>query len=106
MRGRACEDAVERIFLSVPGCNTKRNALDYYHSSEIDLIVSNERHPDGLDLWWAKGDQPTLLPSTVRLTGEFFDEVTTRPVPVDLGALRALRRSPCAWTFTPGSPSA
>ncbi|WP_433754526.1 restriction endonuclease [Nocardia sp. CA-135398] len=50
VRGRACEDAVEQIFRSVPGCKTKRNALDYYHSSEIDLIVSNERRQDGLRL--------------------------------------------------------
>ena len=30
----------------------------------------------------------------VRLSGDFFDEVTQHPVPLDLGALRALRGSP------------
>lgn len=48
------------------------------------------------DLWWADADpsQPSLLPSTVRLSDEFYREVTEHPVPLDLGALRALRGSP------------
>lgn len=48
------------------------------------------------DLWWADSDpsQPSLLPSTVRLSDEFYREVTEHPVPLDLGALRALRGSP------------
>lgn len=47
------------------------------------------------DLWWAEREpaQASVLPSTVRLSGEFFDEVTKHPVPLDLGALRALRGS-------------
>ena len=48
------------------------------------------------DLWWADTDpdKPALLPSSVRLSGEFFREVTEHPVPLDLRALRALRGSP------------
>lgn len=44
------------------------------------------------DLWWAdrRPDQPVLLPSTVRLSAEFYEEVTRHPVPLDVGALRAL----------------
>jgi hypothetical protein len=47
------------------------------------------------DLWWSEKnpDEPTLLPSTVRLSSEFFREVTEHPVPLDLNALRALRGS-------------
>lgn len=47
-------------------------------------------------LWSARSDDvdaPTLFPSMVRLSGDFFDEVTDHPVPIDLGALRALRGS-------------
>jgi hypothetical protein len=33
------------------------------------------------------------MPSVVRLSAEFFQEVTKHPVPLDLGALRALRGS-------------
>lgn len=48
------------------------------------------------DLWWADANpgQPALLPSSVRLSDEFYREVTEHPVPLDLGALRALRGSP------------
>ena len=48
------------------------------------------------DLWWAgrNPEHPTLMPSTVRLSADFFNEVVTRPVPVDVKALRALRGSP------------
>lgn len=51
------------------------------------------------DLWWdpkAHPDQLGLLPSTVTLGVEFFAEITDRPIPVDLSALRALKRSPLA----------
>lgn len=47
------------------------------------------------DLWWSEKnpDEPTLMPSVVNLSREFFDEVTQHPVPLDLGVLRALRGS-------------
>ena len=48
------------------------------------------------DLWQSKRDDPDaepLFPSTVRLSGDFYDEVINHPVPVDIGALRALRGS-------------
>jgi hypothetical protein len=47
------------------------------------------------DLWWTDKDpnQPALMPSVVRLSAEFFEEVTKHPVPLDVGALRALRGS-------------
>ncbi|MFI8977316.1 replication protein RepA [Nocardia asteroides] len=49
------------------------------------------------DLWWSGSGpdkQRSLMPSTVRLSQDFYDEVTTHPVPLDLNALRALRGSP------------
>lgn len=50
------------------------------------------------DLWWSDSDrnagQRSLLPSTVRLSAEFFEHITSSPVPVSLDALRALRGSP------------
>ena len=48
------------------------------------------------DLWHTHRDDPRaepLFPSTVRLSGDFYDEVVNHPVPVDIGALRALRGS-------------
>ncbi len=48
------------------------------------------------DLWWTTDgkDQPSLMPSTVRLSQEFFDECVQHPVPVDMGTLSKLRTSP------------
>jgi len=52
------------------------------------------------DLWWdtKSPEQPALAlwQSTVNLSAEFFEEIIRRPVPLDLGILRALRRSPMA----------
>lgn len=50
LRGRACEAAVAHMFQSVPGCETELNALDYFGSSEVDLIVSNDQLQRGLRL--------------------------------------------------------
>jgi hypothetical protein len=40
-----------------------------------------------------------LLPSTVTLGQEFFESALRSPIPVDLRALQALRRSPLALDF-------
>jgi hypothetical protein len=47
------------------------------------------------ELWWSNRDphQPALLPSYVKLTEEFFREVTESPVPISIPALRALKGS-------------
>lgn len=50
-------------------------------------------------LWWdavGQPDQKTLWKSTITLSEEFFKEVTDRPIPIDLRALKALKRSPLA----------
>ncbi len=49
-----------------------------------------------VDLWWdpKKPDQAAVFGSTVRLTEPFFEEIVRRPVPVDMRALRALKKSP------------
>ncbi|MDA8332307.1 MAG: replication protein RepA [Candidatus Dormibacteraeota bacterium] len=50
------------------------------------------------DLWWdpRNPDQDTLWESSVTLTREFFGEITRRPVPVDMDALRSIKDSPMA----------
>ncbi len=54
-------------------------------ATDYDLFISNK---PGLQ------EQLYLIPSYVRLSAEFFDEVTTRPVPVSMDALRLLKGSP------------
>jgi len=52
---------------------------------------------DDKDLWWNPSDQTgTLWQSHVTLSDRFFDAITDRPIPVDMRALSALRRSPLA----------
>lgn len=52
----------------------------------------------GYTLWWdtkAPG-QSMLWGSSVRLDRDFFEAITANPVPVDMRALKALKRSPLA----------
>jgi len=57
------------------------------------LVIAGEH-----ELWWSPGDpaqQPSWRSRFV-LGSEFFDEITRSAVPVDLRALRLLKRSPLA----------
>jgi hypothetical protein len=49
-------------------------------------------------LWWhAKDpDQAALWKSTVTLSEQFYREITEHPIPVDMRAIKALKRSPLA----------
>lgn len=53
---------------------------------------------DKYELWWSpkEPNQAALWQSNVTLNPTFFREVTTYPVPIDLRALKALKRSPLA----------
>jgi Plasmid encoded RepA protein len=59
------------------------------------------RIASGADLWWdpKAPNQAALWQSKVTLSPDFFAEIVRRPVPVDMAALRALRRSPLALDF-------
>jgi hypothetical protein len=75
-------------------------------SSAISLRYSDKALDAGLgfnladeySLWWnpKSPDQLPLWKSTVTLGSKFFREITERPVPIDLRALKALKRSPMA----------
>lgn len=49
-------------------------------------------------LWWHPKDpeQAGLWKSTVTLSERFFNEITDRPVPIDMRAVKALKQSPMA----------
>jgi len=53
---------------------------------------------DKATLWWTpqQPDQAALWESSVVLSERFFNEITENPVPIDLRALKALKRSPLA----------
>lgn len=81
-----------------------RNQAERLFQASLSVQWENEQGSGGgrmgvastYQLWKANDDpnQASLFPSVVRLSGDFFDEVTQHPVPLDLGALRALRGSP------------
>ena len=62
------------------------------------VALRGHRIVDAADLWWEPKDpkQASLWQSTVTLGEPFFKEIIERPVPVDMRALKALRRSPMA----------
>jgi hypothetical protein len=59
----------------------------------LDMQVA----PNG-ELWWDEKDpeQPALWGSWIQLGEDFYRAITAAPVPVDIRALRALKRSPLA----------
>lgn len=63
---------------------------DYAHS------LGNITIADSANLWWKPQtpEQGALWKSTVIPSDKFFREVTENPVPIDLRALKALKRSP------------
>lgn len=82
-------EQTKRLFSSTISCHYKSEQREHEQGFRI---------ADSHDLWWfpKSHDQPTLFESTVTLSDSFFNEITTRPVPIDLRALKALKRSPMA----------
>ena len=83
-----------------------RNQTARLFSSAVSLRYSDKGLDAGLgfnvadeySLWWnpKSPDQLPLWKSTVTLGSKFFREIIERPVPIDLRALKALKRSPMA----------
>ena len=78
-----------RLFASTVSC--------IYDSSQGHADVGY-RLADRTMLWWdgKRPDHAALWQSTVTLSQPFFDEIIERPVPIDMRALKALKRSPMA----------
>lgn len=80
---------VTRLFSSTVSCTFQ---------DEQQTAVLGYRIADRAALWWdtKAPQQAALWRSTVMLTQSFYDEIISHPVPIDLRALRALKRSPMA----------
>jgi hypothetical protein len=83
------KDQTERLFSS---------SFTAIYRDKNRTALRGHRIVDAADLWWEPKDpkQTSLWQSTVTLGEPFFREITERPVPVDMRALKALRRSPLA----------
>lgn len=88
-------DQTNRLFRSYISCSY--TGLETESGFEIDA-AQNVLFVDKYELWWSprQADQGLLWQSNVNLNPTFFDEITRHPVPVDMRALRALKKSPLA----------
>lgn len=86
---RRLRDQMQRLFRAI----ISFNYTDSQRHSWLDMQVA----PEGV-LWWdtKQPDQQTLWKSWIELSPQFFRALTAAPVPVNLGILRALKRSPLA----------
>jgi hypothetical protein len=62
------------------------------------FAVINQAVADRAQFWWDNKhpDQAGLWKSTVTLSENFFNEVVDRPVPIDMRAIKTLKKSPMA----------
>jgi hypothetical protein len=83
------KDQMQRLFASSITCTNTNGDI---------FCIDSTRVVDSARLWWnpKKPEITTLWESTLTLGEQFFNEITHNPVPIDLRALRALRRSPMA----------
>ncbi|MCC6590234.1 MAG: plasmid encoded RepA protein [Bryobacterales bacterium] len=76
--------------------------VSFIQTAEIAGLQGERRRnmviADESELWWSPKlpTQTALFPSWVELGEKFFNAITASPVPVDVRALRALKRSPLA----------
>lgn len=82
-------EQMERLFRSVISFEDERED----HKRYLDMQIA----PKGV-LWWdtKRTTQDNLWDSWIELGETFYEAITAAPVPVDLRALRALKRSPLA----------
>jgi hypothetical protein len=84
-------DQMERLFGAAISTRWKHDLSDQINSGGSNLVLADE-----FDLWWA----PQKLPeapsarSSVTLSQKFFEQLVEAPVPLDLRAIRLLKRSP------------
>lgn len=83
------KDQMTRLFASLVTCT--------YNDGQ-SLTFKSLNPIDSAKLWWSPKDpeQAPLWKSTVTLGERFFEEITHHPIPIDLRALNALKKSPMA----------
>ena len=86
-------EQMNRLFRAKISFNVNQKVDGEVNTSWMDMQVA----PKG-ELWWSyqKPEQPSLWKNWIELGEWFFEAICSSPVPVDMRALRALRRSPLA----------
>jgi len=85
------KDQTRRLFGSTIQCSYTNKAAG--HEALQNMVIA-----ELASLWWEPKDpsQRSLFESTVRLSETFYNEIINNPVPVDMRALLALKKSPLA----------
>jgi Plasmid encoded RepA protein len=83
------KDQTKRLFGSM---------ISASYEDKHGIKVTNQSIAEHAVLWWDTKipEQAALWKSTVRLSEPFFREVIDRPIPIDMRALQALKKSPLA----------
>lgn len=84
-------DQMERLFGAAISTRWRSDENTQAHVAGSNLLLAEE-----FDLWWAPQKLPNapLAKSSVTLSQKFFEQLIEAPVPLDLRAIRALKRSP------------
>lgn len=85
------KEQIRRLFSSSIFCTYEENS----HTNLNRSCGKNLNITSDYDLWWTpqNPNQLGLWQSTATLGEEFFKEITTRPIPIDMRALKALKGS-------------
>jgi hypothetical protein len=84
-------DQMERLLGAAISTRWKHDQATQSNVGGSNLLLAEE-----FDLWWAPQTLPRapILQSSVTLSQRFFDQLVDAPVPLDLRAIRILKRSP------------
>lgn len=84
-------DQMKRLFQST---------ISFNQYTKGEAWLNMQVAPKGM-LWWdeKQPQQDTLWKNWIQLGEDFFKAITSSPVPIDMRALRALKRSPLALDF-------
>ena len=90
---RLREQMIRLFSSSISFQQTPRSATGVEGTAWLNMAVAPKA-----ELWWSpkQPDQAVLWGSWIELGQEFFEAITSAPVPLDVRALRALKRSPLA----------
>lgn len=90
---RRLRDQMERLFRARISFQNALQQEDRLGEARLDMQVA-----DRTELWWSRraSDQTVLWGSWIELGERFFDAIIAFPVPADIRALKALKRSPLA----------
>lgn len=83
------KNQMKRLFASSISCT---------YDGGKNWAIKNVSPVSSADLWWnpTNPNQATLFESTLTLNEDFFNEIVSHPIPIDMRALKALKRSPLA----------